>query len=155
MPPIKKSTPVLVSALLLALIPGCATSPTPANAPAMSTNVPAGPTSQLDHGDQIPRPLVQTGPVYPPALRQQNISGYAVVGFIVDTEGDVRDVRVIQATHEEFGAAAVACVSEWKFQPGVRGGRKVNVRLSVPIHFDFSKAAAKPSTAAGTPEPPP
>jgi protein TonB len=94
-------------------------------------------------------------PVYPRALRQQSISGYAVIGFIVDTEGDVRDVRVIQATHEEFGAAAVACVSEWKFQPGVRGGRKVNVRLSVPIHFDLSKAAAQPSAAAGTPEPPP
>jgi TonB family protein len=148
MSPIKKSTPVLVSALLLALIPGCATAPTPANAP-------AGPTSQLDHGDQIPRPLVQTGPVYPPALRQQNISGYAVIGFIVDTEGDVRDARVIQATHEEFGTAAVACVSEWKFKPGVRGGRKVNVRLSVPIHFDLSKAAATLSPPAGTPEPPP
>jgi protein TonB len=155
MSPIKKSTPVLVSALLLALIPGCATAPTPATTPAMSTNVPAGPTSQLDLGDQVPRPLVQTMPVYPFALRRQGISGYAVIAFIVDAEGDVREVRVIQATHEEFGAAAVACVSQWKFQPGVRGGRKVNVRLSVPIHFDLSKAAATLSPPAGTPEPPP
>jgi len=155
MSPMEKSAPVLVSALLLTLTGGCATSPTSSSTSAARANTAVEPTPQLDRVDQIPIPLVQTEPIYPYELRKKGITGSAVVGFIVDTKGNVHDVRVIQATHEEFGMAAVACVSKWKFKPGVRGGRTVNTLLSVPIYFDLSKAAEKPSTTAGKPESPP
>jgi protein TonB len=97
--------------------------------------------------DQIPVPRFQSLPVYPFNLLKQGITGYAVIGFIVDTHGDVRDPWVVKATHEEFANSAWNCVSKWKFKPGLRAGRKVNTRMAVPIVFNLEEPAAAPSTA--------
>ena len=104
----------------------------------------------LDDGDQLPVPLVQTTPIYPFELRKAGISGYAVIGFVVDRDGNVRDAYVIKATHEAFGQMALACVSNWKFEPGRKAGRLVNVRMSVPIRFDLSPPPKPAAPAPGS-----
>lgn len=91
--------------------------------------------SQLD---QIPIPRVQQQPIYPYEMRRAGITGEVNVGFIVDSNGDVRDPYPINSTHREFEVPAVQAVAKWKFRPGRRGGRAVNTRMSVPIVFNFS-----------------
>jgi TonB family protein len=93
-------------------------------------------------------------PIYPFELRKKGIPGYAVIEFIVDVDGNVRDPWVVEATVKEFGYAAIGCVSQWKFEPGRKAGRKVNTRMKIPIYFDFNDAAQAPSNASGKPEPP-
>ena len=92
--------------------------------------------SQLD---QIPVARVQPQPVYPYEMRRAGITGEVNVGFIVDSNGDVRDGYVINSTHREFEVPAVQAVSKWKFRPGRRSGKAVNTRMSVPIVFSFSE----------------
>ena len=92
--------------------------------------------SQLD---QIPVARVQPQPVYPYEMRRAGITGEVNVGFIVDSNGDVRDAYVINSTHREFEVPAVQAVSKWKFRPGRRSGKAVNTRMSVPIVFSFSE----------------
>lgn len=92
--------------------------------------------SQLD---QIPVARVQPQPVYPYEMRRAGITGEVNVGFIVDSNGDVRDGYVISSTHREFEVPAVQAVSKWKFRPGRRSGKAVNTRMSVPIVFSFSE----------------
>jgi protein TonB len=91
--------------------------------------------SQLD---QIPVARIQQQPIYPYEMRRAGITGEVNVGFIVDSNGDVRDAYVINSTHREFEVPAVQAVSKWKFRPGRRGGRAVNTRMSVPIVFSFN-----------------
>ncbi len=91
--------------------------------------------SQLD---QIPVAQSQMPPNYPYEMRRAGITGEVNVGFIVDSNGVVRDAYVISSTHREFEAPAVQAVSKWKFRPGRRGGRAVNTRMSVPIVFSFN-----------------
>ena len=88
--------------------------------------------------NQLPAPIVQTQPDYPYNLRRAGITGAVEVGFIVDTEGRVRDPWVMRSTNPGFERAAVHAVSTWKFQPGRRDGRPVNVRMSVTIDFSFT-----------------
>ena len=60
--------------------------------------------------------------------------------------GAGRSEAEAKAMAEEFGAAAVAAVSQWKFEPGTKGGRKVNTVQRVPIVFTVNEdgdAAAK------------
>lgn len=138
-----KSTPVFPILVTFVLVGGCMTAPRPAN------DVPAAPETaaeqlpQPDSGDQLPIPRVQTQPLYPFDLYKAGIEGHAVVGFIVDQEGNVRDPYVIEATHEAFGRMAVACVSHWRFEPGRRAGRPVNTRMSVPFTFELKSPPPK------------
>jgi len=85
--------------------------------------------------DQIPVPIVQVRPQYPFEMRRAGISGQAVVDFIVDTSGNVRNAFAASSSQREFEAAAVQAVSKWRFKPGKKGGRVVNTHMQVPIVF--------------------
>ncbi len=71
-------------------------------------------------------------------MRRAGITGDVNVGFIVDSDGNVRDAYPISSSHREFEVPAVQAVSKWKFRPGRRGGKAVNTRMSVPIVFSFN-----------------
>ena len=92
----------------------------------------------LSQLDQIPVPRVQQQPIYPYEMRRAGITGEVNIGFIVDSNGDVRDAYVINSTHREFEQPAVQAVSKWKFKPGRKGGRAVATHMSVPIVFSFN-----------------
>jgi TonB family protein len=79
--------------------------------------------------------------VYPADLKRAGITGEAVVDFVVTANGDVVSPVVFSATNPEFGQAAVAAISEWKFTPAVLDGRAVNVRMRQPFRFtlDYNK----------------
>lgn len=89
--------------------------------------------------DQIPSPRFQAKPVYPFEMRRAGITGDVLVGFIVDSNGDVREAYAIRSTQREFEAAAVQAVSKWKFRPGKKGGRNVNTKMQVPIVFSITE----------------
>lgn len=137
------------SALLLAAVSGlsvigCTTIPAPQSAaerPA-ATSVQAsivGPVLDLAEVDQVPKARDQPPPYYPYELRQVGLRGEVVIGFVVDTEGNTREVQVLKANDPRFGAAAAESVSQWKFVPGRKAGQLVNVRMSVPIVFSFNQ----------------
>jgi len=88
--------------------------------------------------DKQPVPVVQGKPAYPFELRQAGITGQAVVDFIVDRTGNVRNARVESATSNAFGSSAVAAVSKWHFRAGMKGGKTVNTRMQAPIVFNLN-----------------
>jgi len=60
--------------------------------------------------DQMPIPRIRAQPVYPPDLKYHGISGKAEVEFIVDSNGDVRDPRVVSASREAFGLVSLDAI---------------------------------------------
>jgi periplasmic protein TonB len=88
--------------------------------------------------DQQPAARFQAKPVYPFEMRRAGIQGEVLVGFIVDTNGDVREAYAVRSTQREFEQAAIQAVQKWKFRPGRKGGRAVNTRMQVPIVFSIS-----------------
>ena len=63
--------------------------------------------------------------------------------MLVDEEGCVRLPRIVEATDDAFGYAAIQSVASWRFESPKRGGRDVVVRVRIP--FAFTKDAAKPA----------
>lgn len=92
----------------------------------------------LKNLDQAPTPRFRSNPVYPFEMRRAGIEGEVVVGFIVDSSGNVREAYPMRSTHREFESAAVQAVSKWRFRPGKKGGRAVNTRMLVPIVFSIT-----------------
>jgi len=90
--------------------------------------------SQLD---QRPILRVPVQPTYPYEMSRAGISGNVVVEFIISTNGDVVQAQVVKSSHREFEVPALQAVLKWKFKPGRRGGRTVNVRASQLIEFNL------------------
>lgn len=89
--------------------------------------------------DRQPEILFQPLPVFPPSQKAYVSSAHVFVVFIVGPEGRVSEASVTESNHSGFDAAAVAAVQQWRFRPGVKGGRKVSTRMSVPIDFRLVK----------------
>lgn len=145
---VKPQCPARLAAVitLSIMMAGCETTSKPAmpatSAPIGTDNSAArslaGDVFDISKLDQKPVPRFMARPNYPRAQRDAKIAGEAVVDFVVDTDGNVRNAFALRATHDDFGKAAVEAVEKWKFQPGRRGGRDVNTHMQVPIVFTLS-----------------
>ena len=91
----------------------------------------------INNLDQRPVVRVQPGPQYPYEMSRAGISGEVVVEFIINSNGDVIDTRVVRSSHREFEVPAMQAVQKWKFKAGRKGGRPVNVRASQLIEFNL------------------
>ena len=87
--------------------------------------------------DQIPVVRYQAKAVYPFEMSRAGINGEVVVEFIINTSGDVIQTQVVKSSHREFELPAIQAVTKWKFKPGRKGGRAVNVRASQLIAFNL------------------
>jgi RNA polymerase sigma factor (sigma-70 family) len=101
----------------------------------------AGPVYESAQLDVPPRPTFQARPGYPAAFRSEGIGGEALLEFVVDAAGEVRDATAVRTTHPEFATAALEAVAKWRFQAGVKDTQAVNTRLRLPMKFTIGTAA--------------
>ena len=92
-------------------------------------------TPSFQELDQQPKAISQKMPDYPVTLRQQGTEGKVNVIFYVDEEGRVRMPRVVAEDAPEFGEAALAAVSHWRFEQPQRKGRPVVAREQWTFQF--------------------
>lgn len=94
----------------------------------------------INNLDQRPVARVQNPPQYPYEMSRAGISGEVAVEFIISSNGDVVDTRVMRSSHREFEVPAMMAVQKWKFKPGRKGGRAVSTRASQLIEFNLEDA---------------
>lgn len=82
-------------------------------------------------------------PPYPFELFQKQIAGRAVVEFVVQPDGTVEDVRIVEESHKLFGKWAREIVKKWRFRAASRDGVKIPWMLRVPFVFDPVAAEAR------------
>jgi protein TonB len=88
--------------------------------------------------DQQPVARFQSPINYPFEMKRNGTTGTVQVAFICDIEGHVQEAHVaVSSGSNELDQAAVSGVAKWVFKPGRRGGHAVNVRMEVPIAFNF------------------
>jgi len=81
-----------------------------------------------------------TPPEFPSKALSQRLSGSVTVEYTVDTSGDPRDVRVVEATPPGvFDKAAVAAVKRWHYDPVIANGAPVEVPVRTSIRFELPK----------------
>lgn len=85
--------------------------------------------------DQKPRPIFQSAPLYPASVRQRKTGGSVSLMVTVDAQGNVTKVDIEKASDRELESPAIEAVRKWKFEPGMRDGKKVPFKMRVPIKF--------------------
>jgi periplasmic protein TonB len=88
--------------------------------------------------DQKPTAVFQTAPLYPSEMRGKKVEGLVTMIFVVDAAGKVSNPRVEKSSHSAFEKPALDAVRQWKFEPGVKAGKRVACKLRVPIRFQQS-----------------
>jgi len=88
--------------------------------------------------DNTPRTRVQTPPSYPFSLKALGVNGEVLVEFVVDESGRVINPRVVRSSHPDFEGPTLAAVSRWRFEPGMKNGKRVRFRMSVPVKFNLN-----------------
>lgn len=91
--------------------------------------------------DKTPEPLAIGKPVFPAALTGSGKSGFVGVAFYIDETGAVQVPSAVDAEHPEFGAAAVAAVRGWKFQPPLKNGKPTRAFVVQEFAFGMLKKA--------------
>ena len=87
------------------------------------------------------RPVLVAGsrPQYPRELRKAGTPGYVIVEFIINPQGDVIQMQVLESSHPAFEMPALKAVQTWKFEPGKKGKRAVNVHAFERLEFEAPK----------------
>ena len=76
---------------------------------------------------------------YPQEAIDTNTQGRVLVGFTVETDGSLSDVKVLRGVSNALDAEAIRVVSAMpKWEPAKKDGKAVRVALSLPIGFKLS-----------------
>lgn len=85
--------------------------------------------------DRIPTPTHVEQPVYSKSWSEKGITGTATVDFYIDETGKVRVPVVTDASHPLLAGSALAAVSQWTFEPPLRGGKPVLAHAEQVLTF--------------------
>jgi protein TonB len=73
---------------------------------------------------------------YPPNAKDQGVSGTVYVGFVINTDGNVENVKILRGIGTECDEEVIRLISSMpKWIPGKIDGELVKVQYSLPVHF--------------------
>ena len=73
---------------------------------------------------------------YPEIAQQNGIQGLVLVKFIVETDGSLSNIKVIQSPDTSLTAEAVRVISNSpKWEPGRQRNLPVRVSFTMPVNF--------------------
>ncbi len=96
-------------------------------------------TMTSDTVDQPPDPRSQGALPYPPAAKRDGVTGYVVLNLLINTEGEVKQVQILESEpNGVFEEAARQAAKNWLFTPARYEGRDVRVWARQRIRFDLN-----------------
>jgi protein TonB len=91
----------------------------------------------LQVGGEVLAPVKLSGPppVYTELARRARIQGTVVLDAVIDREGNVTDVKVVEPLPMGLSESAVEALYQWHFRPGTLRGEAVPVRYRLRVDF--------------------
>ncbi|TPE44277.1 M56 family metallopeptidase [Pontibacter mangrovi] len=74
---------------------------------------------------------------YPKAAKEAGTEGLVVLGFVVEKDGSLHDIKIIKSLGEGTDEEAMRVVKmmDGKWSPGLQNGKPVRVQYTMPIRF--------------------
>ncbi len=88
------------------------------------------------HSDKLLLEFIIKNIQYPQDAREQGIEGIVVVSFVIDKQGNVRDIKLIRSVSPSCDKEALRVIGLMpKWIPGRQRGKNVNVQYNFPFNF--------------------
>ncbi len=127
---------VCVSVWLLAAANGFAQSNTNPDSTEIETFTVVEQPPEFAGGRSALRDYLRKNLHYPPAAQAAKVSGRVFTSFVVQSNGRITDVQILQGIGfgcDEGARRIVSAMPNW--QPGRQAGRAVRVKYNLPISF--------------------
>ena len=86
--------------------------------------------------DRMPEGVLTMQPVYPYRARRLTIEGYVQVKFLVDQNGETKELTIIKSEPEGvFEKSVEKTLARWRFKPGIKNGKPVATWVMTTIRF--------------------
>jgi TonB family protein len=87
-------------------------------------------------GDVKPPKLTHyVEPEFSPKSKEAFVEGVVRISTVITSQGEPSAFRVVSGLNAEEDRTAVEALKKWRFQPGTKNGRPVNVRVTVEVEF--------------------
>lgn len=88
----------------------------------------------------------KVAPMYPEIARKAGVEGVVILQAVVRRDGSVGEIKVLKSPGSRFGLdeAAIDAVRQWKYRPGLWGGRPVDVYFTVTVEFVLDDRGLEP-----------
>ena len=103
------------------------------------------PDKIYDHVEIMPKPpsgfasfkwYVTQNLIYPEEAKEQGISGKVLVQFVINEDGSITNFDVIEGIGFGCDRESIRVIrSSAPWEPGLKGGEPVKVRLVLPVEF--------------------
>ena len=89
------------------------------------------------NGVSMPEVISEKKPEYTSAAMRAKVQGTVEVQAVVNPDGTVGEARIVRSLDDRFGLdeKAIEAVRQWRFRPGVKGGRPVPVLVLIELTF--------------------
>ena len=85
---------------------------------------------------------------YPNVAKEAGLEGTVYVGFVVNTQGEVEQTRILRDIGSDCGAAAIQVLQQMpQWEPALNDGKAVAVKLNLPIQFSLKDQDVDQSSA--------
>ncbi len=98
------------------------------------------PISHIPQIDKEAVPLYKENPApgYPRLAKKRGYQGTVILEVLVTKEGRAGKVNLFQSSrYSVLDDAAVSSVKKWRFEPGEKGDKKVDMWVKIPIRFQI------------------
>ena len=110
---------------------------------------------QYPGGEAAMMKFVAENVKYPQEAKDKDIAGRVFVGFVVEKDGSISNVKVLRGIGGGCDEEAVRVISSMpKWKPGIKDGKPVRVSYMMPLTFKLTEGQpAKPSKKSDTNKP--
>jgi TonB family protein len=94
-----------------------------------------------DPGVTLPKVISEVKPQYTPEALKARIQGTVMLTAVVRTNGTPGDIEITESLDTEYGLdkQAVDALGQWRFEPGMKDGKPVPVRITIEMRFSLKK----------------
>lgn len=75
---------------------------------------------------------------YPNVAKNLGIYGIVIVGFIINIDGTLSNIKILKYVYPELNTEAIRVIEKSpNWNPGIQNGKPVRVYYAIPIHFSL------------------
>ena len=82
-----------------------------------------------------PAPLQKVDPKYPQTLVNERVAGEVILYAVIRRDGSVDSIQLVRGIDQQLDANAINALRQWKFRPGAKQGKPVELEAIVHIPF--------------------
>jgi TonB family protein len=92
---------------------------------------------RMGPGIVAPKVIEKSEPQYTDEAREAKIEGKVALSVVIGTDGVAHDIKIVKSLDSGLDTSAITSIKTWKFQPGMKDSKPVQVRAMIEVNFQL------------------